>query len=479
MLKNSHAAIVTDFSNKWMVLFAVMIGGFMVSVDGSAVNLILPTLIADLHTSFAIVQWVVIGYLLVVTSLVMIMGCLGDLRGKKSVYFSGFIIFTFGSLLCGLAGTIWWLIVCRIIQGIGGAMILALGFAVATEAFPPEERGRAMGILASVVTLGLIIGPVVGGILVDIFSWHWIFFINLPLGLLGISLVKNFVVANIPDEQRGFDLAGTVLFFISMLSIVIGLTLGQKSGFLSLWPTVLFVCFLASGSAFLFVEHWVSAPFIELRLFKSISFTTNLLVMFLFYLVIGGFFILAPFFFQDILGLLPNRVGILFGAMSVMMVLFSPLSGILSDKLGTPGIICLSLLMLLATFLAFWAFLDTEITVLSCFIGMILVGIAMGLYMSPSHSAVMGAVPRAYLGIASGLLILCRTLGQTVGVAFWGSLWVLQTQEQSTVSFLHITEASLEARVHGLQNLSLVMALITGVAFTLTALTMVRNKKIR
>lgn len=157
-----------DYSKKWMVLFAVVAGGFMVSIDGSVANLILPTLVAGLKTSFTMGQWVMISYLLTITSLVMTMGRFGDLRGKKTVYISGFVIFTFGSFLCGLAGTIWRLIVFRIIQGVGGAMVLALGFAVATEAFPPAERGKAMGILASAVTLGLVIGPVVGGVLAAI-----------------------------------------------------------------------------------------------------------------------------------------------------------------------------------------------------------------------------------------------------------------------------------------------------------------------
>ncbi len=478
MSNNTHGIIITDFSNKWMVLFAVIIGGFMVSVDGSVVNLILPTLVSGLQTTFPVVQWVVISYLLVVTSLVTIMGRLGDLRGKKNVYLAGFILFTFGSFLCGLAGTIEWLITFRIIQGIGGAMILSLGFAVATEAFPSAERGKAMGILASVVTLGLVVGPVLGGLLVDLFSWHWIFFINLPLGILGTYMVRNYVVGSIPSEQTGFDFTGAILFFFSILSIVIGLTLGQNNGLISPWPIALFVCFLVCVQAFLFAEKRVSSPMIQLCLFRDISLTANLLVMFLFYFIIGGFFILAPFFFQDILELSPNRMGILFGSMSIMMAFLSPLSGMLSDKLGTVVMICFALLVLFGTHVAFWIYLDTGTTTFSCYIGMIFVGIAMGLYMSPSHSAVMGAVPKAYLGVASSLLILCRTLGQTVGVAFWSAIWILQTQSHSIFSFEYITEASVEARVNGLQDISMLMAILIGIAFIISSLTTIKNKKI-
>lgn len=163
------------FARKWQILCAVMTGGFMVSVDGSIVNLILPTLVRDLSTDFTMVQWVIVSYLLTITTLIIIMGRLGDMVGKKSVYLSGFALFTAGSVLCGLADSVAWLIAFRVLQGIGGAMILALGFAVATEAFPPMERGKAMGILASVVSLGVVAGPVIGGFFVDFLSWHWIF----------------------------------------------------------------------------------------------------------------------------------------------------------------------------------------------------------------------------------------------------------------------------------------------------------------
>lgn len=154
-----------EFSHKWEILLAVMSGGFMASVDGSVVNLILPTLVNYFNSGFSNIQWVVLSYLVVVASLILSMGRLGDVIGRKKVYLTGFFIFTFGSFLCGIASSFEILIVSRVIQGVGATMILALGFAVATEAFPPEERGKAMGILASIVSLGVIIGPVIGGFL--------------------------------------------------------------------------------------------------------------------------------------------------------------------------------------------------------------------------------------------------------------------------------------------------------------------------
>ena len=183
-----------EFANKWQVLCAVMCGGFMASVDGSVVNLILPTLVESFNSGFSIIQWVVVSYLLTVATLILPMGRLGDLIGRKKVFLTGFVIFTAGSLLCGFAGSVSQIIVFRVVQGLGATMILALNFAVATEAFPKNERGKAMGVLASVVSLGVIAGPVIGGFLVDYASWRWIFLINLPIGALGIYFILKYIL---------------------------------------------------------------------------------------------------------------------------------------------------------------------------------------------------------------------------------------------------------------------------------------------
>lgn len=463
------------FPQKWMALSAVMTGGFMFSVDSSVMNLILPTLVDDLKTDFTMAQWVILSKLLTITSLIMIMGRLGDLLGKKQIYFSGFVIFTLGSLLCGLAGSIWWLIASRVIQGIGGAMIVSLGLAVATEAFPAAERGKAMGILASGVTLGLVIGPVLGGILLNTLPWNWIFFINVPLGLIGSYLVSRYVSVTISHKQTGFDLIGAALFFLSMLTFVVGLTLGQKGEFFSAWPLALFTCSFLCALSFVITENRIPSPLVAIALLKNVRLSANLTVIFLYYFSLSGIFILAPFYFQGVLGIPPGRMGLLFACMSLMIVLFSPLSGTLSDRLGTSAIICLTLTLTAIAYLVFSFNLHTETTIKTCVIGMLWIGICLGLYMSPSHSAVMGAVPKEHLGIISSLLMLCRTLGQTAGVAVLGTVWVVRTKHHSSDAVDTAIYAPIEARLQGMQDISTLCIILIGVAFTIAALTPIQR----
>src|SRR5512134_2717549 len=174
-----------DYSRKWYVLSAVGTGVFLATIDGSIVNISLPTLVSSFQTDFALVQWVVLAYLLTVTTLMLGVGRLADIYGKKPIYTAGFIVFTVGSVLCGLSSTIYALIGFRILQAIGAAMIMALGMAITTEAFPPSERGRALGISGTIVSVGIAIGPTLGGLIVKNLYWHWIYFVSLPVGVIG------------------------------------------------------------------------------------------------------------------------------------------------------------------------------------------------------------------------------------------------------------------------------------------------------
>ena len=180
-----------DYTRKWYVMAAVAMGIFLATIDSSIVNIALPTLVRELNTDFATIQWVVLVYLLTISTLILSFGKLGDIIGKKSVYATGFVVFTLGSILCGLSATVFWLVFFRVVQAIGATMILALGMAIVNEAFPPRERGKALGISGSIVSVGIVLGPTLGGLIIDAWSWNWIFFVNIPVGIIGI-LISNF-----------------------------------------------------------------------------------------------------------------------------------------------------------------------------------------------------------------------------------------------------------------------------------------------
>lgn len=467
-----------EFVNKWQILCAVMSGGFMASVDGSVVNLILPTLAEFFNSGFSIIQWVVVSYLLTVATLILPMGRFGDLIGRKKVYLTGFIIFTAGSLLCGFSGSIFQILVFRVIQGLGATMILALGFAVATEAFPANERGKAMGILASVVSLGVIVGPVIGGFLVDYASWRWIFFINLPMGTLGIYLILRYVPDKKTDKSEKFDFAGAFLFFICMLGLLAGLAFGEKNGFKDNL-TLIFLSFsLVSILIFIITELKVKSPMLDLKIFTDFVLSVNLFVTFVFYFAISGVFVLAPFYLQNILGYMPNQMGMLFGIMSFLMFLISPLSGVLSDRLGTSFVINISLVIMVLIYFLISLRIEADTGTLYCIVAMIILGAGMGFFMSPNHSAVMGAISPEHLGIVSGLLILARTLGQTTGVSVLGLIWISKVKVYNGAEFTNgILSSSEAARINGLKDIFSYASLIMGVSFILILISVYKQRR--
>ncbi len=411
-----------EHSNKWRVLLAVSMGTFLATIDGSIVNISLPTLVTSFQVDFALVQWVALAYLLTVTTLMLGIGRLADIYGKKSIYLSGFVVFTVGSMLCGISSSIYWLIGFRVLQALGAAMVMALGMAIVTEAFPPYERGRALGISGTVVSIGIAIGPTLGGLIVQRLSWHWIFFVNLPIGLLGIWLVARYVPSLRPPGGQRFDYGGAVTMCVSLLSLLLALTLGQRMGFghrIVLLLAGNCILFLA---LFIFIELRSSQPMLDLRLFRSSLFSISLTTGFMTFICLSGTLLLMPFYAENVLGYTPQQTGLLMATVPVALGGIAPLSGSLSDRFGSRPITVAGLGVLV---LGFWAVssLDAHTTTLGYVLRFLPVGIGMGMFQSPNNSAIMGAAPRDRLGVASGMLAVTRTLGQTTGIAILGALW--------------------------------------------------------
>src|SRR4030065_108437 len=216
--------MVSPVSNKWRVMVAGGMGIFLATLDGSTVNVALPTLTEEFGTAFAVVGWVVLAYLLTVATLLLSVGRIGDMLGKKPVYQTGFVVFTVGSALCSLSPTVGVLITFRVLQAVGASMVLALGTAILTEAFPASERGKALGISGTVVSIGIVVGPALGGWILDSLSWHWIFLVNLPVGIVGLILVGRFVPSAPPARAGRFALPGALAIFIGMVGLLLALT---------------------------------------------------------------------------------------------------------------------------------------------------------------------------------------------------------------------------------------------------------------
>ncbi|MBU3918023.1 MFS transporter, partial [bacterium] len=466
-----------DYSKKWFTLIATGMGIFLCTVDGSIVNVALPTLVPALKTDFSVIQWVVLGYLLTVSTLMLSIGRLGDMIGKKPLYTAGFVIFTAGSVLCGSASSVYFLIVFRIIQALGSALIMALGMAIVTEAFPPSERGKALGISGTIVSVGIAIGPSLGGIIMTFLSWRWIFLVNLPIGIVGTYAVIKFVQPGNVEGKQKFDFMGSLLMFFSILSLLLGLTIGQQKGFNQPLIFILFGICLLTLVLFAIAESRIKQPMINLLFFKNSLFSINLTNGFIAFIGVSGTIILLPFYLQNILQYQTIIVGLLLCVVPVALGISSPIAGILSDRFGTRLI---STLGLVVVFIGFYmaSSLNENTTAIGYIIRLLPLGIGMGIFQSPNNSAIMGSVPKEHLGISSGLVSLSRTLGQTVGVAVLGTLWASRTFYHAGVNQSGgATTAPAAAQVAALQDTFLVVVGFISVTWRPTAFLSLIEKK--
>ena len=387
---------------------------------------------------------------------------LGDMWGKKSLYQAGLALFTFSSLLCGLAPGIEWLIGFRALQGLGAVFISGLGLAIITEVFPSSERGRAVGIIGSVVSLGIAFGPSAGGLLLNWLGWHSIFFINLPLGIIATFLVARVVPPSVRIQgKQKFDFFGAILALLTLGSFGLGMTMGQSQGFSSINALVLLAIAALSFMTFLVVEASIEQPLLELHLFRNLQLSMSLLSGWLAFIVIGGSLLIVPFFLEGVKQYSTVKVGLLLAVSPVLSGLIAPLAGTLSDRFGTRLISSIGLGLMIGGCLAISTF-DAQITEFGYISRYFIYGIGLGLFQSPNNSSVMGAVPRERLGIASGLLSLSRTSGNTVGVALIGA--VFGALIASMAGGADVSVAPPEAIVIGFQGTFRFAALILCVA---------------
>lgn len=467
------------YSRKWYVMVAVAMSTFLSTIDGSIVNVALPTLVTELDTVFAVAQWVILAYLLAQATLLPSAGRLGDMLGKKRIYTGGIVVFTAASVLCALSPNVYWLIGFRLLQAIGSVMMLGLGMAIVTEAFPPQERGKAIGLNGTFVSIGIVLGPTLGGMLLSVTSWHWLFLVNLPVGILGAFLAWRFVPDTRPLGKQEFDFGGAVLLFISLLALLLALTLGQERGFSEALILTLFGVASLFLLIFIGVEKRQPQPMLDLSLFRNRVFSLSLLIGSVAFTAIAGTTLLLPFYLQNMRGFEVQQVGLMMALIPVFLGVAAPLAGSASDKYGTRRIASIGLLIVIAGYWVMSGF-DVTTTLLIFALGVVPIGLGMGIFQSPNNSAVMGAAPPEHLGVASGLLGLSRTLGQTTGIALFGALWAGRvTIAMGKTPVGGATTAPISAQIAGLQEVFLAMMALMVVALVLSVWGIKQEKLIR
>jgi EmrB/QacA subfamily drug resistance transporter len=469
-----------SYSAKWYVMAAVAMGVFLATIDGSIVNIALPVLAKDLQVDFSLIEWVVLAYLLTITTLMLGIGRLADMIGKKKIYASGFVIFTIGSALCGSVNHIGMLIGFRVLQAVGASMLMALGTAIVTEAFPSQERGKALGIMGSVVSIGIIIGPTIGGLILEVATWQWLFFVNVPIGVIGVLMVLKYVPAIRPTESERFDFWGAGLLFVCLLTLLLGLSISQTLGFEDVRVGGLLITAAILLVGFILVELRQPQPMIDLRLFKNTLLSINLVTGFMSFIGVSGTGLLMPFYLQNILFLSPRDAGILMGVVPLVVGIVAPIAGNISDRIGQRPLTAIGLFVLIFGFLSVSS-LSASTTALGYALRFLPVGLGLGLFQSPNNSAVMGSAPKNRLGIVSGMLAITRTLGQTTGIAILSAVWASRVGYYIGSGNVNVdaTQAPIPAQIAGLhETIYLVVGLlIFAFLLSLWALYQVLGKK--
>jgi EmrB/QacA subfamily drug resistance transporter len=435
-------------TNKWLALAGLGLGIFMATLDSSIVNIAMPTFVEAFHTDLAAVEWVVLSYSLVLCSMMLGVARLGDMLDKKKIYLAGVILFTLGSGLCSLSPSIGWLIAFRALQGLGAVMMQALGIALTTEIFPASERGRALGINGGVVSVGIAIGPALGGLLIGLSGWQSIFWVNIPIGLLTFLMVLRFVPSR-QSARKGqtFDVAGALILLVTLSCYALGMTGGQNQGFGS-WNVLALLGASAAGLAgFITLEKRTAQPMVDLGMFRNTLFSTNLLMGLLVFIALAGGFVL-PFYLEIVKGFDTRTMGLYMMAFPISMGVMAPAAGALSDRYGSRKISLAGLLVMIAGCLSV-ATLTAETSPLGIVLRLIPFGAGLGMFQSPNNSAIMGAAPRERLGVAAGLMSLSRTLGSVTGLPLIGSLFSARV---IAAGGLAVTSAPAAALVSGISS---------------------------
>jgi EmrB/QacA subfamily drug resistance transporter len=406
-------------AERYLVLTAAF-GSFLTSLDASAVNSVLPLIRGAFHTTIPMVQWILQAELLVTSGLLLAFGRLGDQLGHKRIYVAGFSVFLCGCACCAVAPGVAWLIAFRIVQGSGAAMLLASSPALLVKHLPAERRGRAFGLRASLIYLGLAAGPALGGWLARAYGWRGVFLMQLPVGLLGLALTRRWIRSDPPDTRPlRLDLPGAALWTGGLAALLFGLNRGNAWGWTS--PAVVLPLLFSAAlfMAFLRMERGNPDAMVDLRLFDHREFSLPVATLVLSYL--SGYLLtfLLPFYLIHGRRMLPANAGLLLAAYGLIRVVVAPLSGRWSDRAGSRWPATFG-----AAMLAFGSFLLSRLTQDSSLAGLIaavlIAGAGIGVFAPPNTSMLMGVVPRSRHGIASGILATSRTVGMEMGVALAG-----------------------------------------------------------
>ncbi|MBA2288726.1 MAG: MFS transporter [Ktedonobacteraceae bacterium] len=473
-------------NNKWVVFVIIAIGIFMATLDSSIVNISLPTIARYFGVPLSgSIEWVTIAYLVATSAVLLTAGRVADMIGRKPVWSVGLVIFTLGSAICGAAPALGFLVAARGLQGVGGALMMAVSPAMLTGAFPTHERGRALGLNAINVSLGVSVGPTLGGLITSYFSWRWIFYVNIPIGILGFFATWYFLKEKVNKRPGRFDPLGAILLAVGLAGVTLGLSFGQELG----WTAPLVVAGLGVGIgtliALYIVEHRVSYPVIDFTLLRRRVFFSANVSLILSFMALFAVSFLLPFYLEQLHAFPTAQAGLLLTPLPITIACIAPISGSLADRIGTRwlaavglSISCIGLVLL--------SQLNAQSTIWDIIWRLVFIGVGQALFQSPNNSALMGDAPAGQQGVAAGFLATGRVVGQSISVALAGAIFtalggataglsLVVGRQHNTLSPEHMS-ALQQVFAHSFQTAFIVCACIAAIG-VLTSL--VRGKEQR
>jgi EmrB/QacA subfamily drug resistance transporter len=437
----------------------------MIMLDNTIVNVALPSIQRELDIGISELEWVVNGYALTFAVLMLTGGKLADMLGRRRIFIVGLAVFTLSSLACGLAGDAHTLIAARVVQGVGAALMNPATLSIITATFPPRQRGTAIGIWAGVSALALAIGPLVGGVITEQINWSWIFFINVPVGLLGI-VVARLVISESKDtshEQR-LDLPGLISSAIGLFALTYGLIEANSYGWTSVRILTLFGIAIGALTVFVLLELHQRLPMLDVTLFRNSTFAGANATMMLVALAMFGVFFFVSLYMQNVLGYSATQAGATFLPMTVLIILIAPVAGRLSDKVGSRWLMGAGMTLVGGSLLIF-AQLNVSSDFWDIFPGLVVGGVGMALAMTPTTAAAMGSVPVDKAGVGSAVLNSMRQVGGSLGIAIMGAIVasyvdVPPTDPRATGQFVEGFQHALEVAA-GIAFAAAILAVLT------------------
>jgi EmrB/QacA subfamily drug resistance transporter len=458
------------YKRRYLILAVLVLAPFMGNLDSSVVNVALPVMARSLSVGISTIQWVVTGYILTLAALVLLFGKIADRVGKRMMFLPGFLIFGLGSLMCALSGNFAFLVLSRVVQASGSAMSMSSSQGLIAEVFPPNERGKALGLNASALAMGAMIGPPLGGFLVGAFSWQSIFFINLPV--VATAFIAGFFF--IPRDKKvleektpHLDVIGSTVFIVSIISLFASLLSSEDLG----WSSPLVMAGLAAGLVgtvvFVLIERHKPDPMVDLSCFHNRLFSVSIACSALSFACMCGLTIIQPFYLQYALGLKPATAGLIMLAIPVAQCFVAPVSGILTDRLGAEPLTVVGLVVMAAG-LALMSTLTTSSPWMVIIAWTVVVSVGSSIFQSPNTTIIMGLSPSDKLGITGSINAEARNIGMVTGIALSVALLYNRMSAAAGYKVTSYVDGKPEIFIYGMRIVYLAAAALCALGVALT-----------